>query len=117
VFVGHVVVGARAKTHTFPAVSAATPMGVLSCADNPIPSKKPATPLPACVVTDLVAEMTRTRWLLVSATNTRPKVPTATPCGLLKPADVPTPSANVEAPPACVATVVSGEATRMRWLS
>src|SRR6266700_4639047 len=71
-------------TYTLPAVSTATPRGLLNCATLPGPSLLPAYKgEPAMVVTTPAGVIFRMVWLKESATYTLAAVSTASPYGEL----------------------------------
>src|SRR5688500_16366921 len=77
-----------------------TPDGVLNRAAFPVPSADPPVPaVPATVVTTPPLVILRIVWLFWSATNTLPRLSTATPLGLENCAAPPVPSALPRLPP------------------
>jgi len=103
-----------------PLGSIATPRGQLNLALLPAPLPKPAVPLPASVVTTLVAISTRRmRWPPRSATSAKaPLGSIVTPNGLLNMALLPAPLRKPKMLPASVVTTLVAISTRrMRWLT
>jgi hypothetical protein len=91
----------ESATHTCPppSGSAAMPEGALKAANPPRPSLKPATPLPARVVTSPPGPTTRTLWLFLSITYPMLVAGcTATSQGEESSAAVPLPSAKLGTP-------------------
>ena len=75
-----------------------TPLGALNMALPTGPSRKPAAPVPARVVTVPAGEMERTRWFPASATSSEPSLSMARAEGELNCALMRTPFANPATP-------------------
>src|SRR3569623_616942 len=99
----------KSATYTFPAPSAANPLGPLKLAPVPVPFVFPAVPLPANVVVTPPGVIILTRLFPESPAYTFPDASTATPAGLLKLAPVPVPFVFPTVPlPACVVVTPPG---------
>mmetsp|Transcript_45692 Transcript_45692/g.73680 ORF Transcript_45692/g.73680 Transcript_45692/m.73680 type:complete len:209 (+) Transcript_45692:852-1478(+) len=93
------------------------PKGALNRAEEPSPSAKPLSPLPATVVTAPAGETLRMVLLLKSATSNHPCLSIDTPKGCEKRAATPRPSAKPACPlPATVVTIPVRVTLRMAWL-
>lgn len=100
----------KSATKTLFSVSTAIPIGLLKVAALPVPSARPAAPLPASVVTVPSGVIFLMRLLPWSATYKLSLALIARPLGLLNRAFVPFPSAKPYVPPAKV-VVVPGKST------